>query len=363
MADLPADLRTIVSRYGAHVLDDWDGLRSTLNDYLDEDSSPGDVNLLVDAVRFGSLDRLRTLLGQGAEPSAALTDAAEGLADRRGGDAESAYWACAVLGYAVDLLPAEQIPGPRKRPASLLPPTATGPSPENLDVTRVVGQAEPASPGPIHGAAHQTTPTGSRSPARLAVAIVVVVALAAGGIWLLLRDTTSSPTADGTDASTGMLLDFAQQGNEAEAPKTPFPDCKPAGRGHVTCSAPAPEVGPINLYAYGNLADLYAAYKQRVQDAGGTFDSGNCRQGHTKGEISWNHLHHHLSQYTFPGVEAGTTKLSEAEGRIFCTIDHGGRFLLVWTDSGTRVLGVVSGGNGATYAWWKSYHHHLGRAM
>jgi hypothetical protein len=362
MADLPADLRTIVSRYGAHVLDDWDGLRSTLNDFLDEDSSPGDVNLLVDAVRFGSLDRLRALLGQGAEPSAALTDAAEGLAERRGGDAESAYWACAVLGYAADLVPAEQIPGPRKRPASLLPPTSIGASPENLDVTRVVGQAEPASPGPIHDAANQTTATGSRSPARLAVAIVVVVALAAGGIWLLLRDTTSSPTAD---AAAGRLLNAVRMGNEAEAPKTPFPDCKPSGPAHVTCSAPAPEVGPIDLYAYGNLADLYAAYKQRVQDAGGAFDSGNCHLGHTtSGEIAWNHGFRHPKGPTFDQVAAGTPKLSEAEGRIFCTIDQNtGDLLLVWTDSGTKVLGVVGGQHGAAYAWWQKYHHHLGGEM
>ncbi len=157
MADLPSDLRTLVERYGAHVLDDADGLRATLNDFLDEDSSPGEVNLLVDAVRFGSLERLKALLGQGAEPSAALTDVAEGLAQRRGGDAESAYWACAVLGYAADLLPADVIPGTWERPSSLLPPpVADGTTPaEGTDVTYVVGQT---------GAAPLSDPNVTRHP-------------------------------------------------------------------------------------------------------------------------------------------------------------------------------------------------------
>lgn len=74
-------------------------------------------------MRFGSLERLKTLLDQGAEPAAAMVDVAEGLAQRRGGDAESAFWACAVLGYAADLVPADLIPGDGIRRSSLLPPS------------------------------------------------------------------------------------------------------------------------------------------------------------------------------------------------------------------------------------------------
>jgi hypothetical protein len=108
VADLPSELRTLVDRYGAQVLDDADGLRAILNDFLDEDISPGDVNLLVDAIRFGALTRLRALLDQGAEPDAVIADVAGGLAERRGGDTESAAWACEVLGYAAYLLPADR---------------------------------------------------------------------------------------------------------------------------------------------------------------------------------------------------------------------------------------------------------------
>lgn len=40
--DVPSELRTLVTRYGTHVLDDPDGLRATLDDFLDEDVNPGD---------------------------------------------------------------------------------------------------------------------------------------------------------------------------------------------------------------------------------------------------------------------------------------------------------------------------------
>jgi hypothetical protein len=141
MTDLPSELRTLVKRYGTHVLDDADGLRATLDDFLDDQSNPGDVNLLVDSVRFGSLDRLSTLLKQGAEQSAALADVAEALAQRRGGDAESAYWACAVLGYAADLLPSDLIPGGGQPPSSLFLPSQPAGSSSGSAVGQVTGSA------------------------------------------------------------------------------------------------------------------------------------------------------------------------------------------------------------------------------
>lgn len=224
MADLPSELRTLVDRYGAHVLDDADGLRATLNDFLDEDSSPGDVNLLVDAVRFGALARLRSLLGQGAEPAAALTDVAEGLAQRRGGDAESAYWACAVLGYAADLSSVDLIPGTGERPSSLLPPSSSDDTPQtgSADETHVVGQAGgtsltdpnatrtsggPAAPGPGHDqpteeadapVAEDGSPGATRDRRRLAavavVAAVLVLIIAGGVTYALTRSHSDGPT-------------------------------------------------------------------------------------------------------------------------------------------------------------------------
>ena len=405
MADLPSELRTLVERYGAHVLDDADGLRATLNDFLDEDSSPGDVNLLVDAVRFGSLERLNTLLGQGAEASAALTDVAEGLAQRRGGDAESAYWACAVLGYAADLLSPDLIPGTWERPSSLPPPANQDTSPtDGADVTHVVGQSgaaslgdpnvtrypggetappdltsdaqapdegEPSdagltSPVPNPAVLTSTEPEAgwrSRLPALLAAA-AVVVAIGAGGTWLLLRDTSSASSgrtgATGsppTSAAVG-LLEAMQQANLAAAPATPFPGCVEQTADHVTCDSPAYGIGSVDVRTYRSRDALYVAYRTAVKAASGTFDSGDCNGHNSTGEISWNHDFHHPAQYRFTDVASGNVDLGQAEGRVFCTLDQNGELVLIWTDGHSNILASISGSlHEATYQWWRNEHH------
>lgn len=224
MSDLPFELKTLVERYGSSVLDDADGLRATLDDFLEDNASPGEVNLIVDAVRFGSLERLRSVLGQGADPRAATADVAETLAQRRGGDGDSAYWACAVLGYAAGLLPGELIPGTWMRPPSATEPSAGGAASvstvphtggETFDSARTepatrdertqrspadpaggrVGQEVPATPsGP---AANGTTDGRGRRTlwyrVAMAAALVLVVALAVV-FWTRQRDT-STPAA------------------------------------------------------------------------------------------------------------------------------------------------------------------------
>lgn len=82
-------------------MDDPDGLRAT----LDEGSSSGDVNLLVDALWFGSMDRLKALLDQRAEPYTATADVAPALAQRRG-DAESAH--CQATSFVDEAQPAQR---------------------------------------------------------------------------------------------------------------------------------------------------------------------------------------------------------------------------------------------------------------
>ncbi len=128
MTDLATELTTLVRRYGTHVLEDADGLRATLDDFLDEGvATPGDINLLIDAVRFGSLERLSALIDQGADPAAAAADVAAALAQQRGGDAQSAYWACALLGHAAGLVANSAIPldwGPPSSAPAL--PTSSG---------------------------------------------------------------------------------------------------------------------------------------------------------------------------------------------------------------------------------------------
>ncbi len=108
---LHTELHTLVGRYGAEVLADADGLRATLDDFLDEDAaSPGEINLLVDAVRLGAYERLISMLDNGAEPRPAVRAAGEALAhDRGGADLRSAQWACAVLGFAAGRIPPEVV--------------------------------------------------------------------------------------------------------------------------------------------------------------------------------------------------------------------------------------------------------------
>ena len=231
---LPSELRTLVKRYGTRVLDDADGLRATLDDFLDEGAaSPGDVNLLIDAVRFGSLPRLETLLGEGAEPSAATADVAAALAQRRGGDAESAYWACAVLGYAAELLPGDLIPGTWVRSSSQFPPSATATGATSASVADHGADFDPHTfgrtgatpfddPDVTHrpasgfgGDPDQPPPTGSVGPGDnsstagtrrgrrtwvIAAIATIIVLLAAAVIYLAVTRTTSgSDTAGGSE--------------------------------------------------------------------------------------------------------------------------------------------------------------------
>jgi hypothetical protein len=234
---LPSELRTLVKRYGTRVLEDADGLRATLDDFLDEGSAaPGEVNLLVDAVRFGSLDRLRTLVGQGADPSAATADVGQALAQRRGGDAESAYWACAVLGYAAELLPGELIPG-TWLPATPSESTASGPSiaptspraDQTEPSTAASGQTDasgfastnatrrsgggssaPAGASPQQsptssGAGASMPPAGTRRRLAAVAAIATVIAVLAAAVIYLVATRPDSAS----NANNGNSVDLA----------------------------------------------------------------------------------------------------------------------------------------------------------
>ena len=96
-------VRDVVDRVGPGLLQDAESFRGVLDDVLDEeDAGVGDVNLLVDAVRFGAVDQLIRLLDSDADPTLAATTVGAGFARQRGGaDTHSASWACAVLGFAV----------------------------------------------------------------------------------------------------------------------------------------------------------------------------------------------------------------------------------------------------------------------
>ena len=100
-------IRDLVSPHGDGILAEASGFRGVLDDVLDEgDASTGDINLLVDAVRFDALSPLGRMNQGGADPARAVEETGARLArDRGGDDVTAACWATAVLGYAKGLVP------------------------------------------------------------------------------------------------------------------------------------------------------------------------------------------------------------------------------------------------------------------
>ncbi|HYG92262.1 MAG TPA: hypothetical protein VD859_01635 [Nocardioides sp.] len=148
--ELHAVLKELVDAHGPGVLGDPAVFRGVLDDYLDESAATtGEINLLVDAVRFGALPSLVTMIDSGAEPERAVVEAGGRLARERGGeDTRAGSWAVAVLGFAL-----------RKVPEPVL---ARYPSPSNAS-TRPPGAAPSAAP-PTPGGTYQRAATQWPAP-------------------------------------------------------------------------------------------------------------------------------------------------------------------------------------------------------
>ena len=187
--ELHENLYALGLRLGREVFDDPDSFRGALDDFLDEDAATtGDINLLVDAVRLGAFGSMTSMLGSGAQVTAAVEEAGSRLArDRGSADVAGAQWACAVLGFAigkvsdaevrryrtqhahpaapVDAAAAHPVPRPaaagrrpaRRRPpqypaapVTRAPPPGTGPLADGpADVRRQPGEpCRRAGPGP-----------------------------------------------------------------------------------------------------------------------------------------------------------------------------------------------------------------------
>ena len=109
-------LRELVERQGAGVIETPEAFRAALDDFLTEDEATlGELNLLADAVRLGAVDRLLSMLDNGAEPHAAVAEAGDALARDRGTeDLRRTRWAVAAVGYAlgrVDAASSRRTPG------------------------------------------------------------------------------------------------------------------------------------------------------------------------------------------------------------------------------------------------------------
>lgn len=209
-------LRELVAARGAAVVDDATELRGALDDFLGEDEATiGELNLLVDAVRLGGLDRMLTMLDHGADPAAAVAEAGAALArDRGSDDTRRAGWAVAALGFALGRVDAGVVerslptaapvdPKPATPPPPPPPPPTPRPSPEPDPGPGTVGSAEavptaldrersvPVSPPPSPPVRRRKR----RSVVLLAVSFAVVLGLVGGiglALWLEREPTTSA---------------------------------------------------------------------------------------------------------------------------------------------------------------------------
>jgi|GEM_PF-4754297 len=199
---LQARLAELIDARGAEVLADPGEFRAALDDYLtDEEISPGDRNVLVDAVRLDAVRRLIALLDQGSDPRAAVNEAGLALARERGSDdARRSLRATALLGYAVgrideDVLRSfETTPGPPTPPASVPDPASPV-----LTPTRVVTppppadppDAPPPAPSPITAPPPQASSDGRRRlPVLIGGAVALLLVVGVGVWWFMLRGET-----------------------------------------------------------------------------------------------------------------------------------------------------------------------------
>ena len=221
-------LRDVVDQVGAGVLGDPDNFRGVLDDVLDEDAADaGQVNLLVDAVRFGAVTQLVRLLDSDADVLRAVETAASGFARLRGGaDPNASRWACAVLGFAIGRVPealvldlASHLPSrkatvepaasPPPAPSPTRPLTAPAQPPHASAPPTPPTAGLPAAPSPY---APDGGSTGSGRSIRRAVAVVgLVLAIVAAGYlgWRFFwpRGGAGSPE----EAAESLMLAVADQ--------------------------------------------------------------------------------------------------------------------------------------------------------
>ncbi|GAB3869002.1 hypothetical protein GCM10028801_45650 [Nocardioides maradonensis] len=294
--ELHQTLRDLVTTYGAGVLGDAAGLRGMLDDVLDESAaSPGEINLLVDAVRFDVLPGLSQLVDGGADPARAVEESGARLARERGGDdASSGSWAAAVLGYAAGKVPeavvlryrSQRPPSPFAPPSgpplrSPVPPPL--PPVQSPPVQSPLVQGPPAQSPPAHWPATPPPPTYAPpyAPARPSaprrsrkalwigggLALLLVVGGVVGAVVATSGDgSTDNPTDDptGTDlTAAGIQQRYASLGSNVAAGTS---DCTTlsAATGEseaLSCTVPG---GTLQLTTYASLGALKSERQRRL---------------------------------------------------------------------------------------------------
>lgn len=307
-------IRSVVVQHGSSMLSDGAGFRGVLDDVLEEDqATTGDINLLVDAVRFDVMSPLVAMIDSGADVSRAVEEAGARLARERGGDdSAAASWAAAVLGYALGKVPEAIVLRYRsQRPPSHLPPPSTPPAPpvppvQSPPATVWPAQGQPAaSVTPGYGSAPQPAPPASyqgypvapgfssppprkgRGPvvwAAAAVAGIVVVGGVIAGIVLASNgddDPGRKPDRKSGSASPEVDVDPAAIDSRYDALASKITegasDCAAATASSgetevVECTVNA---GTLRLVTYADQSAAEAARATRLDYRAGTMTADN----------------------------------------------------------------------------------------
>ncbi|GAA3827477.1 hypothetical protein [Nocardioides panacisoli] len=203
--DLYRALRELIATYGPEILANPDGFRGILDDYFEETAVPrGEINLLVDAVRFGAVDALRALLDGGASPERAVREAGGRLArDRGGADVTAATWAVGMLGFATGLVPEAVVRGLRSVDA---PPAAAETVVGDPSAALTVG-AVPGAPTVARRAGDDSGPVrpasgdgrSRRRPVLVVLAVAVAVAIGVVGAVVVMHQVDDGGGAVAAD--------------------------------------------------------------------------------------------------------------------------------------------------------------------
>ncbi|HWJ07776.1 MAG TPA: hypothetical protein VNS46_00275 [Nocardioides sp.] len=319
-------IRSVVVQHGSAMLSDGIGFRGVLDDVLEEhQATTGDINLLVDAVRFDVLSPLVAMIDSGADVSRAVEEAGARLARERGGDDQAAAsWAAAVLGYALGKVPEATVLRYRSQrpPSHLPPPTGTPPAPPVQSpapppaysppptVWPAQGQGGPGQPAPSvapgYGSAPQPAPQApysgyppgpgfSSTPPRKGKGPVVWIAAAVAGIVVVGGIVAGIVVATGGDDD-----DPGRRTGGSSGPESPSVDVEPAAidsrydalaskitEGTSDCKAGTPgsgeaevvecavNAGTLRLVTYTDQAAAESARTARLDYRSGTMTADN----------------------------------------------------------------------------------------
>ncbi|HTQ90465.1 MAG TPA: protein kinase, partial [Streptosporangiaceae bacterium] len=224
---------------------------------------------------------------------------------------------------------------------------------------RDYGVAGPGEPGQPAGAPRG--PHWYRQPRWIAVLAAAVLVLAGLGTWIGL--STSGTTAH-TPPPSALMKALTQANNSSDATgQLPPSACTQDTRTHVTCTAPASGITAAVFQTYPSLTALYAAYTAKVSSLNsGQFKQNfsNCGTQAINGEVGWNHLPTHTSQYTVAQMTTGLVKDDQAAGRVSCTYTGGVEYL-VWTQNDGNMMGYVYGPvHTNVWNWWVPVHLNIG---